>query len=392
MSGFDFQERLPNALRELVTAVNNARYYGFGHPNVGEYVRAAQKEIAELLVPVPSVTLFLVGDRLVVDGRSFPSDAPFLGRFANILKDKGIERLSFHRGVTAAELADFVARLARKGREPVRSSPGIRLGKVEFRESDGPVPAESPPSTAGTFELAGSLASLGDAELDRIRDLYEMAEHRKRLDIRGLGQIIERFIGLLLADINPISLLASVKGSHEYTFTHAVNVGILTIVQAKNFGFSGRVLRGIGFASMLHDVGKIFIPNEILNKPGGLTAAERTVIETHTIKGGRYLMDQEGIATIAVLTAFEHHLRFDGTGYPAVSSDWRPHLISQMVAISDVFDAMRSNRSYSRPKSQDEILGILAGDGGAAFNPRLLDNFLSFIARTDRSTSEPIAL
>ena len=103
-------------------------------------------------------------------------------------------------------------------------------------------------------------------------------------------------------------------------------------------------------------------------------------------------MDQEGITTIAVLTAFEHHQRLDGTGYPAVCPGWKPHLISQMVAISDVFDAMRSNRSYSRPKSQDEILGILAGDGGAAFNPRLLDNFLSFVARTDRSTSEPIAL
>jgi HD-GYP domain-containing protein (c-di-GMP phosphodiesterase class II) len=382
MSELDLQDRIPAALWELVKAVNSARYYGLDHPSVGAYARVAYREISGVLAAVPSVTLFIVADRLVIEGRSSPSPAPFIGRFIDLLRNKGIERLSFHRGVTAEELGAFIVRLAVKDRGPVRSSPGIRLGKVEFQGPDGPPPNGPSPVEDGIVEAAGRLGSLGDVELERIREMYEIAERRKRLDVGSLDGIVKRFIGILLADFNPISLLASVKGAHEYTFTHVVNVGILTIVQAKNLGFSGRVLHEIGVASMLHDVGKIFIPDDILSKPGRLSAAERAVIETHTIKGGRYLLEQEGIPTIAVLAALEHHRKFDGSGYPVLRSGWRPNLISQMISISDVYDALRSVRSYSRAKPRDEILRILADDKGEAFNPRLVGNFLALVAGT----------
>jgi HD-GYP domain-containing protein (c-di-GMP phosphodiesterase class II) len=110
-----------------------------------------------------------------------------------------------------------------------------------------------------------------------------------------------------------------------------------------------------------------------------LTKVERTVIETHTIKGGRYLLDQEGIPIVAALAAFEHHLKFDGSGYPFVKSDWKPSLVSQMIAIADVFDALRSKRSYGEPRTPAEILSIFSGDRGIAFHPLLLDNFLALI-------------
>ena len=90
----------------------------------------------------------------------------------------------------------------------------------------------------------------------------------------------------------------------------------LRLIQAEKLGFSGRHLYDIGMASLLHDVGKTFIPDEILRKPGALTPIERSIVETHPIKGGRYLMEVVGIPKIAVLAALEHHLRFDGKGYP----------------------------------------------------------------------------
>jgi HD-GYP domain-containing protein (c-di-GMP phosphodiesterase class II) len=205
-------------------------------------------------------------------------------------------------------------------------------------------------------------------------------ERRKRIDVRGVDDMVRRFITGFLSHISPISLLASVKLAHEYTFTHAVNVGILTIIQARSLGFFGRALHEIGVASMLHDVGKIFVPDEILSKPGRLTAEERAVVETHPVKGARYLMTLDGIPKLAVLAAIEHHRRFDGSGYPAINPQWKPNIVGQMIAIADVFDALRSRRAYSEPKPMEVILDILKKDSGVAFNPHLVNSFLQLIS------------
>ncbi len=379
MSEFDIQDKLLGVLREMVSAVGNFRYYGAGHPYTLEHIGTAGRELADLLEKVPSITLFLVAGRFVINDRPLSAGSPSVEKFATLLKDKGVERLTFHRGVAARELTDFLVQLAEKGGAPIRSSPGIRLGKVEFRDAGASDASAAPVAAGGLIEPAGEPAVLGDTELDQVRELYLLAERRKRLDIRDIDGIVRKFISVLLTDFDPVRLLASVKGAHEYTFTHAVNVGILTIVQAKSLGFSGRTLHEIGIASMLHDVGKIFIPEEILSKPGKLTTAERTVIETHTIKGGRYLLEQEGIPMVSALAAFEHHIKFDGSGYPFVKSDWKPSLVSQMISIADVFDALRSRRSYSEPKTQEEILEIFSRDRGVAFHPLLVDNFLALI-------------
>jgi HD-GYP domain-containing protein (c-di-GMP phosphodiesterase class II) len=129
----------------------------------------------------------------------------------------------------------------------------------------------------------------------------------------------------------------------------------------------------------MHDAGKLFIPGEILNKPGKLTEKERTIIESHTTKGARYIIGLENIPRIAVLGALEHHIKYDGTGYPLIRKNWNPNLVSQMIAVADVFDALRSRRSYSEPKSTEQIISILTKEKGTAFNPFLVDHFIKLL-------------
>jgi HD-GYP domain-containing protein (c-di-GMP phosphodiesterase class II) len=150
---------------------------------------------------------------------------------------------------------------------------------------------------------------------------------------------------------------------------------------AENLGFTGEHLHQIGVASLLHDIGKIFIPDEILSKPGMLTPEERRTIETHTVKGARYLMGIEGIPKLAVLAALEHHQKFDGNGYPSIKGGWTPNIASQLICVADVFDAMRSRRSYQEPKPLEMIIGVLSKGKGASFNPMVVDRFLKMIAR-----------
>jgi response regulator RpfG family c-di-GMP phosphodiesterase len=138
-------------------------------------------------------------------------------------------------------------------------------------------------------------------------------------------------------------------------------------------------LHHIGVASLLHDVGKIFIPEEILNKPGKLTQDERKIIETHTVKGARYLMGINGIPKLAVLCALEHHLKYDGSGYPSIKGGWRPNITSQLISVADVFDALRSKRAYHDDIPIEKIVGILNSEKGTTFNPQLVEHFLRLI-------------
>ena len=374
-------DRISDALRDLGTAASNVRYYGLDHPYVAEYIRAAQGAIAALLESAPSLTLLVVAGKLVVDGRAYANPPTHALRFVEMLTERGMESLTFQRGVTPEDVTTLVARLAGKGGEGLPLSPALRVGHVELRGDGGEASAAAGESGAAPAGAAGGFEPLGEIDVEIIQGLYEMAEKRQPLDSATLDRIVWKFMFALLADLNPVGLLATAQGAKEYIFTHAVNVGILTIVQAKSLGFAGQMLHEIGVASMLHDIGKLFLPSEILDKPGALTPDERAAVEKHTLKGARYLLGQPHIPEIAVVAALEHHRKFDGTGYPVSKPGWRPSLIGQMVAISDVFDALRADRIYRDAKPKDEILRIMAAGRGVEFHPRLLDNFVGLIGR-----------
>jgi HD-GYP domain-containing protein (c-di-GMP phosphodiesterase class II) len=207
-----------------------------------------------------------------------------------------------------------------------------------------------------------------------------MKKKQQQIDLRGVDDLLKAFIKGFSEGINPITLLASLKSSDEYTFTHVVNVCILTMSQAETLGFTGEHLYQIGIASVLHDVGKLYVPDGIINKPGKLTSKEREIIETHTTQGAKYIIGIGNMPKLAVLGALEHHIKFDGSGYPTIKGGWEPNIVSQMIAIADVFDAMRSRRAYSEPKPQEKIVSILKQESGTSFNPTLVKNFLRLIS------------
>jgi HD-GYP domain-containing protein (c-di-GMP phosphodiesterase class II) len=280
----------------------------------------------------------------------------------------------------------------------IKSTDLVKLGKVELRVKQAGGGGQPGGGRAGTGDEVGEggqqgsiisdntppevieeLAKLTTTELDELKEVYLRVKRHKQIDVRSVDGMVKRFIKGFREEVSPLRMLASLKSSHEYTFTHVVNVGILTMAQAESLGFTGEHLHQIGVASFLHDIGKLFVPEEIMNKQGKLSADERMIIETHTTKGARYLMGTEGIPKLAVLASLEHHLKFDGTGYPSIKGGWTPNIASQMISVADVFDAMRSRRSYQEPQPMSKIEQILRGGAGKAFNPKLIDNFYKLI-------------
>jgi HD-GYP domain-containing protein (c-di-GMP phosphodiesterase class II) len=369
---------LMRLLKHLNAALINFHLYSSDHPLTRRYIETAYLDVSDLLRAQREITLILIDDELVIDQRRLKSDGPHVAQLVRFFKENGIERMTFLCGLGQDEFRTFVDNLMCSNNQTLTSSEHVRLGKIELKIRHEAIFSPQNFSSEQSESLE-SIKSIRDLKYEEIKALYHGIQRRQAADVRGVDDMIKAFMVGFEKALNPMSLLAALKSSDEYTFTHVVNVCILTMGQAEALGFAGQHLYQIGIASALHDVGKLFVPPEIINKPGRLTPDERKIIETHTLTGARYILGLNQIPKLAVLCALEHHMKFDGGGYPIIGGGWQPNVVSQMIAIADVFDAMRSRRSYSEPKPLELIVKVLQEESGTTFNPWLVANFLKLI-------------
>ena len=372
----------PNELLQMMAylngAVSNSRLYATGHPQVALNLERAHAALETLLSARKELTFILVDSDVIVGNRALTPKTPQLEQFVQVFKQRGIERITFSCDVTIGELTRLAAELAGQDQEVVRSSKGIRLGKVLVREPSKST-SSGQMSEAEIEQRLNAFGAFRGQSLDDLKTLYRQIKAVKQVSPHGLGEMVQGFLQGMMRNVNPLQMLASLKHSDEYTFTHAINVCLLTMAQAEALGIKGKMLYEIGIAASMHDAGKMFVPDEILNKPDKLTDEEWVHMRGHAMHGAHYILKLEGIPRLAFLAALEHHIRFDGSGYPDMGRDWRPNIISQMITIADFFDAMRSRRAYKEPKPDHVIIKIMKAESGTTFNPRLVDNFLHLI-------------
>jgi len=159
-----------------------------------------------------------------------------------------------------------------------------------------------------------------------------------------------------------------------------VNVSLLTLAQARSFGIEGARLHAVGLAAFLHDIGKLKIPLDVLNKPGKLEGDEWRIMMGHAQEGAAHLCGIEGSHPLAILVAYEHHMRYDGQpNYPVPQVGRRPTLASQMTAISDVYDAICTTRPYAKARSREFAVKVLTERVGSFHSPALVANFVRMV-------------
>jgi HD-GYP domain-containing protein (c-di-GMP phosphodiesterase class II) len=174
-------------------------------------------------------------------------------------------------------------------------------------------------------------------------------------------------------------LVRAVEEKDSYTHGHSERTAMLAVQLGLRIGVSDDVLRAVARGGYLHDVGKIAIPDAILNKPGTLTAEERTVIETHP-QLGYDLVEPEANLREALPPVLHHHERWDGKGYPFGLSGTDIPLTARLVAVADVWDALTSDRSYRPGLAPEAALAHIAAGRGTHFDPELVDAFLGLTA------------
>lgn len=191
----------------------------------------------------------------------------------------------------------------------------------------------------------------------------------------SISEVAEELLENILNNKNILVSLVDIKSMDNYTYQHSVNVAILSLILGISLKLSKIDLINLCIGALIHDIGKVFIPKEIITKNGPLTFDEYELIKSHPRKGYDYLDSQYTLKTASKLIVLQHHERIDGYGYPNNIKGSKLNSLSKIVAIADVYDALTSDRSYRRALCPSEALEYIMANAGTMFDFDLVTIF-----------------
>ncbi|MCY6355185.1 HD-GYP domain-containing protein [Clostridium sp. ZS2-4] len=195
----------------------------------------------------------------------------------------------------------------------------------------------------------------------------------------SINQIAEELLDEILSKKNIMINLVDIKSMDNYTYQHCVNVAVLSLILGVQLQLKKSELLDLCVGALLHDIGKIFIPKPILNKPTPLTSEEFQIIKEHTTKGYDYLKGSLDLSSPSRVIVLHHHEKVDGSGYPEGRANERISKLSKIVSISDVYDALTSDRPYRRALSPNEAVEYILGSGQTQFDYKMVKAFAEVI-------------
>ena len=361
-------------VRRLGATVRAAELYAPTHPLVQRTASGLLAALTPALNDVAAVIVGFLEDDVVVNDVRLPRGSANMTGLLRDMRDRKVEKITFARGVEVTdiralmdELADRTSRTAVGDRLTGRGVRRIVVSKVAVEDDD-----HEPVGLA----QAKQMYSQAVASAETIWAATKAGQQPDPADARG---IIDSLSRLVYQDRTSLLALTALKRHDNYTFTHMINVAALSMAMARSLDLEGPRLREFGFAALMHDIGKVHTPIEILNKPDKLTDDEFTIMKQHVIAGAHVLRRTPETPALAPLVAFEHHLKMDLSGYPENVGSRKLNLCTMVVTVVDVFDALRSNRAYRQGLATDRIRHIMSQQESTTFNKSLLRRFVNLM-------------
>jgi putative nucleotidyltransferase with HDIG domain len=370
-------------VRKLAAALRAGQLYAPSHPLVQRAFDSLNEALQQLLTEQPTIAIGIIGQEIIVGDVPLPKAAESMGEMIRRLKSLGIERIAFDRGVTPDQVQTLALTIAHPERRPGQAAPGaepadplsvlsglshIRVGRIQTEEK----------KETSAADIATIRRLYSDAT-NVAGSVWEMAKTEGTPDPKAARALVDGLAQAVSANRTALIALTALKNYDNYTFTHMVNVSILTMSQARALGIDGTTLRELGLAALMHDIGKVRTPTEILNKPEKLTDSEFTVMRMHVVDGAEILRRTPEMPSVAPIIAFEHHLRLDGTGYPFGVKRNGLNVGTMLCSIADVYDAMRSQRAYQQAFPSDRILEVMKRNDGHQFDQHLVRRFTQLL-------------
>jgi len=209
--------------------------------------------------------------------------------------------------------------------------------------------------------------------------MFQEVRMGKAVDAATAGALVEEISSSVMRNPGALVSLARLKSADDYTYMHSVAVCALMISLGRQLGIEGEMLREVGMAGLLHDMGKAFTPKEVLNKPGKLTDEEFAIMKRHPVEGHRVLLEGGAVGDIPLDVCLHHHEKVDGSGYPHRLPDEKISLYAKMGAVCDVYDAITSNRPYKAGWDPAESIRKMTEWSKGHFDLRVFQAFVKSI-------------
>lgn len=206
-----------------------------------------------------------------------------------------------------------------------------------------------------------------------LKNTYQACSKTGKANLAPMQSQIDNIIDDLLVNDKILIGMSDIKSHDDYTYQHSVNVCVLSIILGINNGYNRNQLQTLGTGALLHDIGKIHIPLDILNKPGSLTDEEYAIVKKHAMDGFKIIRNTSEIPLLSAHIALEHHERVDGKGYPRNLIQENIHEYGLIVAVADIFDALVSDRPYRRGYSNQEAMRIIEQSKSSQLAPKFVD-------------------
>lgn len=377
-------------LTSLSHALSTLGLYGDVHPAVRRATDAAYRELAELQQD-RSALVFTFMPEEVLFGRDL---LPELERWewSSRFAQGGIERLEISGTVTEPHFERFLGHAAAvlglhgDARSDLwQDGPeGIRFGRIGLAGTDHePTRTEALPVATLGYSLREEREAVGWVH-------QEVSDGKAIPLLEAYGVVRSLSLAMHGGQAMVVPLL-QLKEFDQYTTTHSMNVSVLTMALGEFLGLTPAAVRAFGLAGLLHDLGKVRIPKEILSKPGKLTPEERVVVEAHPADGARMILEGEQPLDLAAVVAYEHHRGHDGSGYPRAHYAREAHQASRLVHVCDVYDALRTRRPYRDAWTSIEALDYIQERAGKEFDPAMSAAFIEMMRQWDaRIAIEPL--
>jgi HD-GYP domain-containing protein (c-di-GMP phosphodiesterase class II) len=345
----------------LAAAFINRRLYTHDNPIAAQNFGRLCSELDAYLAR-PSTTEFSFGllqAGVSVAGQPLLQPPDGVAKLAAHMRQRGFEIVTLSAGVSRAELETLIALLTLEAAEltaldvgqwlAARGAHHVALRHIEIQD-------------AGAVR---NMRQLYEHGRDALGESFRSVASSGLIELGAMAELAGTMLDLVMNSEVPIATMVALRGRDDFMHVHAMNVAMLAAAQATTLGLDDDVVRAVTVAALVHDVGKASMPRELLSKPPPLSADELGIVYRHPADGARLLLRTHGTAGLEAIVAAEHHLSW--------SDD--PHLASQLVAIADTFDAIRSLRPFADRESLRGALRFMLDNMKHRLNPYLLQRF-----------------
>ncbi|HVP14506.1 MAG TPA: HD domain-containing phosphohydrolase [Terriglobales bacterium] len=377
----------PRLLVRFSAMLRTARTHDVSNQAFQRQLQEFLQILLETLEEEDEVALVAVAGYFYLNGVRLRASAALLSMYHALIEEferRGLGGMRFLHGVGAAEMERFL-QLFQAAEDPALAE---RLAEAVIEASVEHV-VIVPAADLDKEDLTRELDEKMDVSSERGRAkkvfwravlgskrIVVRAAQTGRPDLRQAKRLVQPVVDSIMKNEYSIVGLTALKEHDEYTYAHCVNVSVLSISMGQALGLPRQALADLGVAGLLHDIGKVAVPGDVLRKPDKLNSDEWGVIRRHPLEGVKMMFRMPGLSSLtldAMRVSLEHHLNFDLTGYPEIEHEWAQATMTRIVALADCFDAMTAHRAYhKRPRTPFEGLQYLLGPARVQFDPAVL--------------------